>query len=303
MSTRIKAKYWISGLSLLAVTAQVGPGFSQEAMQSSTSRAALRPAVISSFVTEFGTPIILGEKTLNAPPADFASISPRLTRLSALTSGAGLTWRKLYRITPATANAPVTTLNQAREMVDQDSQITLSVDSAPIDDIDRLISRGDNAVAIFPDGAPKTTVSLAIGDTNVSDAIAAIAAATHTHWLAAYYVAPAAAVVAPQATTIIAYEPPLTQQEYEERYLFNGPFTLHAASPAPVATVIAAAPGGTNPANQPAPIQMTPQASVAQQENEEEMLPAVVNDPYGYSGLMYAPGYAYGGTQVINPFQ
>jgi hypothetical protein len=264
----------------------------------------INSAVISRFVSQYGVPIIVGEKPIAATDIDIAGQPPRIIQIASLSSNAGMTWRKIYRITPASDNSPVTTLFQAQEMVDNDSSVDLALIGSPAISAEKLLARADGADVSYPDGLPKADITIELSNATTSEAIAQLAAITHTHWLAAYYLAPAIAVKTYTSTRIASSDTPgISYQDFEQNYMNNGPFIIHTA---PVPTQAAGTFDSTDKANQPAALTMPDnqgQASPQQGAYQQPMVPAIVNDPYGYNGLMYAPSYAIGGgSQVINPF-
>jgi hypothetical protein len=305
MSYARDGKYSFSG-SVVALAIMSIPvlAFAQHSRSTSTQEARILSASeVSGFVSAYGIPVILGDNPLSEQISEVSPGSLRLATLTRMADHANATWRKIYRITPASASEPVTTLARAEEMVDEHGGVTLSVFAASAGDVERRIAMADGADATYPDGEPNSDISVNLTNATTAEAIAAVAAITHTHWLAAYYVAPVAKepTATPIQITMVGSSYPMTEQEYEERYLNNGPFPLRTAPPPPQPTVIAASPGGSDKNNQPAPLQVNPNNGAS--SYTEPMTPAVVNDPYGYNGLMYAPNYTFGGTQIINPFQ
>jgi hypothetical protein len=267
---------------------------------------------ISQFVSDFGTPIIMGDKPLSPNIFDSENQTDRLVSINNLSNQAKMTWRKIYRITPAESDAQVTTESQAAEMVDSESNVDLALITAPAVSIEKLLAKADRAYVSYPDGVPKGNVTIELNNANTSEAIAALAKKTHTHWLAAFYLAPIldqnpSLTNGMEGTSKIAS---VSYQNYEQNNLNNGPFIIHTAPPAPMPTEPVASFDGSDKNNQPAQLNMPPndanntsQNTQAQPVVQEPMVPAIVQDPYGYNGLMYAPQYAFSGSPtVINPF-
>lgn len=189
---------------------------------------------------------------------------------------------KLFIIVPAGADHPLTTLADASAFSTPGSRVTLQLDGVPAKDAISAVAAAANAKTDIRADVGEQTVSITGTDMDVAQAIAALAAQTHTAWIPAYRLMPR-----PEAE-MAAYHRRLPLVNMSVNQGPTGPVIVHnapAPPPAPVTT-----------SEQPAPTaDQNAAASVASgqaTDNEAaQSTPVVPTNPYGNTG--YSPYGAY----------
>jgi hypothetical protein len=229
-----------------------------------------------------------------------------LANVQQIATANGLTWEKIYAVSPADARSRVTTLADAMRMADQSGRVSLFVTDIPAAKAIRTIAVADDATVNLSDALRMGSVDVDLTNDSVAQAIAAIAHRTHTHWSAEYVLGPPA-----RATVITAQNAsarvPMTQQEYEETQLFNGPITVNVAPPAPqpAAPVAAVAAAAVDGANQQAAKDAASAAAANPAPYQNPYMPYngyfdYVPQPYSLSpGITVQPGNPWAGGSIV----
>ncbi len=183
---------------------------------------------VTSFENQYNVPLMMSTNALSARSIDSAPPTPRLRDIQQLAANSGLTWRKIYEITPAGDGAPVTTEAMAAQMVDQTGLVTLGSTALPANAAISAIARADRASARFSGTQFVSDINLNLNNVSIADAIAAAAQRTHTHWKSVYVLAPVADGRSASGEARVATVPPtMSYQQYEATQMFNGPTTIH----------------------------------------------------------------------------
>ena len=204
---------------------------------------------ISSFTSMYGEKIVQSNSPLQPAPADTAPPTVRLSAVEAIAQSHGLTWEKVYRVSPASAFAPVTTLLQADQMVDQQGTVSLDVRGLSAYSAIRTVAASDDASVRFSPSLAMGSINANLSDKTVGQAIASLARRTHTHWSAEYVLAPP--IQAPVNAAIVDQRAEGSKDGANWDVPFNGPIYIHTApqpvsAPASVSSIANAAVAGAN---------------------------------------------------------
>ncbi len=244
--------------SLSALSICVGlPAHAQVATPLAASAAVSAPAPgsasvdpskmsVAQFTAQYHVAVVQDAAPMVSLPLDSAPPTARLDALQQLAAGSGMTWRKIYRVSPATADNPATTLSSAQNMVDQPAQVSLSAAGIPESLAFKTVAAADNATIDYTGGAVAQDVSVNLAGSTLPQAIASLALQSHTHWEAVYLLAPVSGSSAPPAQMAYAAHPRLAQEQQGATQYDNGPFTIHFADP-PQSTAVASAAATSSP--------------------------------------------------------
>jgi len=272
-----------------------------------SATAGIVPAAdLSRYNSTFTVPIVQASTPL--PPAVIDSASPtvRLADVQQIATANGLTWEKVYAVSPADARSRVTTLADAMQMADQAGQVSLFVTNIPAAKAIRTVADADDATVDLSDSLRMGSIDVHLTNDSVAQAIAAIAHRTHTHWSAEYVLGPpmrASVITAQNASARV----PMTQQEYEETQLFNGPITYNVAPPPaqPVAPVAAVAAAAVDGADKQAAKDAAAAAAASPAPYPNPYMPYsgyfnYVPQPYSLSpGITVQPGNPWAGGSIV----
>jgi hypothetical protein len=262
-------------------------------VKADTGAVDIAPQLASQFQSDYGAPLIVTNHALAPTPIDSAPPTQRLRAVELIAQDHGATWRKLFRVTPASSQSPVTTEADADGMVDQSGTVTLNLDNVPAWQAFRSTAEADNAGISMPDGTISGIISANMMNEPLPNAIAQIAARTHTHWQAIYVIAPIDGAAPEPATLAETATIPLTFQQYEATQMFNGPITIQITpgSTLPdMTTMVDATAAAVAPATTPsgAPANTAPIAGAS--TTTSMPLQPVVVDPFAYGFGNYTFG-------------
>ncbi len=237
-----------------AASAAVPASLSTPALPSNASPASalLSKSSVAQFSAQYQVPVIQDPTPMDSVPLDSAPPTARLDALQQLAANSAMTWRKVYRVSPATAENPVTTLATAEAMVDQPAKVNLNASGIPESSAFKTIAAADNATVKYADGAAPQDTGVTLNGSNLPQVIASLAQQTHTHWQAVYLLAPVIGGSAAADNHGNALHPKLIQNQHEAARDINGPITIHFAfAPQTTATTPAASSTTATAANTP----------------------------------------------------
>lgn len=273
----------------------------------------LDKSTVAQFSATYHVPLVQDTTPMVPRPLDSAPPTARVRDLQKLAVDANVTWRKIYRVSPATADNPVTTLASAEAMVDQPAQVTLtSATGLPEATAFKTVAAADNAIVKYTGDAADRNVNVNLAGSALPEAIAALARQTGTHWQAVYLLAPIAGDAATPSHLVFAGRRALTEAQSEDTRYNDGPFTMHfpvqpVRTPAPTPAIAASQTAAASQQQQPQQV-----AGAAQAGNPAHSAASAAMSPYGipndYGNALLSP-YAspyqaspYGAYGGYNPY-
>ena len=287
-----------ASLSMLSIGAAL-PTLAQTAAPATATASDASPASVNSskasvaqFSAMYHVPVIQDTTPMVALPLG-SEPTARLDALQQLAADNRMTWRKVYQVSPATADSPSTSLTSAEQMVDQPAQINLSASGIPESSAFKTAAAADNATVEYTDGGAAQETSVNLDGSSLPQVIASLAQQTHTHWQAVYTLAPiTGSSTAPSPTADTAHSNLPHAQQLATQYS-NGPFTIHFANPPQSTAATSAAPATAAAANAP---QHAPDSPASAQGG-----PATSGHVNAY-GYATPPNIAVGNSVVSTPY-
>lgn len=215
--------------------------------------------------------------------------------------------QKVFIVVPASTSAPVTTMADAEAFRGPTSTVTLQLIGVPAKDaIDAIASAADAKADIRGD-IGQQTVDIAGSNMDIAQAIAEVAAETHTHWVQAYELTPRPETVVARNRYHRAYNEEEAMNYYQG---LPGAITVHLPPPPVQTQETTTSPAVANPQGN-AVAESNPVVNQSQATPTEPVSPydSSTTTPYGYGmpDTGYSPyymmqnGYAYSPDGVPYP--
>jgi hypothetical protein len=229
------------------------------------------------------------------PQASASGFAPtvRLWTVKQIALEKGLTWLKVYRVSPATATMPETSLYAAEQMVDQTGSVSLHVSGLLASSAIRTVASADDAAVEFSSPLGMGRIDADLSGASIAEAIASMAKFTHTHWSMQYMIG-------------AAYEPAFVAQLERSRTLsasraiasaesLDGPFIFHA-------TPVSAMPAGSTEVVAQSPADIARERAAANASQQPNPYNYYNNQPQPYQaapGVIVQPGNPYGDSTIV----